>query len=142
MIYSILTVNGNRGGRGSVSKSVRGTEGGGGSVRGNGSRVEVEVIPEKKTILGLILGPIWLATKRLWMPLIAYIITVIVIAILVQTSLESIIVPLLVTLNIFVFLEGNQMTKNKLISQGYKFVDIIDAPDEQTAIIKYLQRNP
>ena len=103
---------------------------------------EVEVIPEKKTFWGLVFGPIWLITKGLWWPLAYYVTAVVVIVAISMTSFEDATVPLLILPNLFLWLEGNQLLKNKLLESEYEFVDVIDAPDEQTAIIKYLRLNP
>jgi len=106
-------------------------------VQGNFSE-EFRLIPDSKAIFALIAPPIWLIWNRLWLPLMAYFVVTLAIALVGAFYPGPLVAYLSVIPGFYLLLEGRELVLNKMRREGWREVAIIDAQNQEEAEIKYI----
>ena len=99
-------------------------------------------VPESSAKAALFFPPLWLAWHGLWWPLAFYGIAAVFGLALLATPYLWVVFLIGGLPTFYVFLEGNQLRRNKLESQGFQIVGIVDGQDEQHAISRFISRLP
>lgn len=110
-----------------------------------GLREEIEqarVLPETFTWPALIFGGFWLLFKRLWLAFILYALVWGGLVYLQRQLGFSIAAVLLsqFALGLFLGFEGQNLIARKLARQGWRLVDVVEAPDLSSAERRYFER--
>jgi len=97
----------------------------------------VEAVPDSVSAWAIIAPPFWLLWHRLWLSLALYVIVVLFLFGLLGTDYWQVTIFLSGLPGLYLWLEGNQLRRNDLERRGFVLTKIVDAPDEDTALIKY-----
>ena len=95
-------------------------------------------VPDGVAKWAIVAPPLWLAWHRLWMPLGVYLLVVAGFLSLALTPFAPIGVALAFMPGFYLFLEGNQLRRARLGLLGYETVSVVEAPDEETAVMRFL----
>ena len=95
-------------------------------------------VPDTVAIWALIFAPFWLWFHRLWWVLGIYLLLIILTFGLLATPFAPASILLSGLPGLYLFLEGNQLRRDKLERHGFETVGVVDAPNERTAIERYL----
>lgn len=95
-------------------------------------------IPDGVAKWALFFPPVWLAFHALWLPLLAW--AILCVATLAGMTTQYWPVPLLLggLPGLYLFLEGNQLRRNRLEWQGYETIGIVDARNPEFALQRFL----
>jgi len=112
---------------------------------GGGLRDEIEqarLLPESFTWPALIFGGLWLLSKRLWLAFILYaLVWGGLIYLQRQLGFSFAAVMLSHTaLAVYLGLEGQSLVARKLARQGWRLVDVVEAPDLSSAERRFFER--
>ena len=97
-----------------------------------------KVIPESKAPWALIAPPVWLAFHKLWLPLLFYVVLSVFLIGLFLTPYWLVGYVLAGLPALYLLLEGNQLRRSALEDRGYQLRDVVDARDEDTALMRHL----
>ena len=96
-------------------------------------------IPEARANWALIAPPLWLAFHALWWELVVYLMVLTGLGLLLATSFWPVALFLGGLPGIYLWLEGNQLRRQKADRNGYTFVDLVEASSAQSALTQYLK---
>lgn len=108
---------------------------------GDNDPADLQAIPEKATAMALAFPPLWLIWHRLWWALVIYGLFTVMLLTLLVTPAAPLILIILGLPGFFLWLEGNQLRRQRLEQLGYIMNDVVEAPDEDVAISRYLSRS-
>lgn len=93
-------------------------------------------VPERTSIWALAFPALWLAWHRLWIALAAYLIASAFLFALLTTPYWTIGIALGGLTGLYVWLEGAQLRRGALERRGFTTLDLVEAPDAETAIMR------
>ena len=110
-----------------------------------GLREEIEqarVLPESFTFSALVFGGVWLLFKRLWLAFILYALVWGGLVYLQRQIGFSFLAVMLshTALAVFLGFEGQNLIARKLLRQGWRLVDVVEAPDLSSAERRFFER--
>lgn len=110
-----------------------------------GLREEIEqarVLPESFTWPAFIFGGFWLLFKRLWLAFLVYALVwggLVYLQRQIGFALAAVLLSQ-TALALFLGLEGQALIARKLLRQGWRLVDVVEAPDLSAAERRYFER--
>ena len=113
------------------------------TIHGNAAQQRSEdlvAVPENLAPWALVAPPIWLIIRRLWWPLAYYILFVFFTMAVSATSFAAISIVLSWLPGIYLLLEGRELYRRKLQDGGRELVGIVNADDEEEAIMRHAMR--
>ena len=96
------------------------------------------LVPDKKATFALIFPPLWLAWKRLWLALLAYIVVMVAIFLLAFLYPSIAVSYLSILPGFYLLLEGHQLVRNDLENKGWKYAGIVEGENLEEAEIRFL----
>lgn len=96
-------------------------------------------IPEARANWALIAPPIWLFLHTLLWELVVYLMVLTGLGLLLATPFWPVALFLGGIPGIYLWLEGNQLRRQKADRNGYAFVDVVEASSTQSALTRYLK---
>jgi len=103
---------------------------------------QLAAIPEALAKWAIIVPPVWLAWHRLWWSLLVYLVIAAIVLVFLSTPFALAALYLGGIPGLYLLLEGNNLRGKRLERMGYDLVDVVDAPDEQAAVERFLERRP
>lgn len=100
-------------------------------------RARVIFLPDTKSLWALIIPAIWLMWNRLWLPFALYMVVLMTILTLGNQWNLQLAFLLSGLPGLYLFLEGNELVRLKFEREGWLFDGILEAPDEETAELRY-----
>ncbi|MEO0909045.1 MAG: DUF2628 domain-containing protein [Pseudomonadota bacterium] len=97
-----------------------------------------KLVPDKKAVWAIIAPPIWLALHRLWLPLLAYVVFMLALALLGAWQPHVAVLYLSGLPGLYLLLEGFELVRDKLERHGWRYVGVVEAENAEDAEIKYL----
>ncbi len=97
-------------------------------------------IPEGSAPWALLAPPIWLAIKRLWWPLVFYMIVLFALFVALTTPFALWVLAISGIPGIYLLVEGHELVRRKLERQGWQLVDVIEASSPEIAEQLWLSR--
>ena len=98
----------------------------------------LRAVPEGVAKWALIAPPFWLAFHRLWGSLAVYILVVAGFLTLAATQFAAIGIALAFMPGLYLWLEGNQLRRARLAIENFETVGVIEAPDEEVAVRRFI----
>ena len=98
----------------------------------------LRAVPDGPAKWALVWPPVWLAHHGLWTSLGVYLLVVAGFLALAVTPFAAIGVTLAFMPGLYLLLEGNQLRRAKLAMEGWDTLAVVDAPDEETALHRFL----
>ena len=98
----------------------------------------LRAVPEAPAKWALIAPPFWLGYHRLWGSLAVYLLVVAGFLTLAATQFFVVGILLAFMPGLYLMLEGNQLRRARLAIEGFDTVGVIEAPDEETAVRRFL----
>ena len=98
----------------------------------------LRAVPEGVAKWALIAPPFWLAYHRLWGTLAVYTLVVAGFLTLAATPFATIGIVLAFMPGLYLWLEGNQLRRARLAMEGFDTVAVIEAPDEEFAVRRFV----
>ena len=99
------------------------------------------LVSEGKSTFALIFPPFWLAFHRLWLPLLAYAVVALAIAMFAATYPVTPALYLSVLPGLYLLLEGNTLIAAKLERLGWQFAGVVDGQTQEEAEIRFIIQN-
>jgi hypothetical protein len=106
-----------------------------------GREEKARFIREGLNIFALILPFIWLLWHRLWLALLVYIAYGLALSVLTRMGAGMIAIVLSFLPALFLFIEGNQLVRNRLYRAGWQFSGVVIAANAREAEICYFTGN-
>ena len=98
----------------------------------------LKAVPESLATAALIAPPIWLIAYRLWWPL-AFSLLYWGFCLALLATAFSVVTPFIIGLpGLYLMLEGRELYRRKLESQGLMMLDLVDATSESAAIGRFI----
>ena len=99
----------------------------------------LRAVPEGVAKWALIAPPFWLAYHRLWGTLAVYLLVVAGFLTLAATQFAAIGIALAFMPGLYLWLEGHQLRRARLAIEGFDTVAVIEAPDEEIAVRRFIK---
>ena len=106
-------------------------------VSGNERRERAVLIAEQNPLLALIFPLLWLLWYRLWWAAMIYLMISIALIMALDTRYAMVATFLTFVPGIFIFLEGNQLRRDRLQRKGWSPDGVIEGENHETAEIRY-----
>ncbi|MDD9908244.1 MAG: DUF2628 domain-containing protein [Ahrensia sp.] len=106
-------------------------------LKGEAREQNAVAIPEATAKWALIFPPFWLIKHGLMLELLGYGLITLVVLIVLFTPLAPTALFLGGLPALYLFLEGHQLRRDALERRGYLMVDVVDALDEEVALMKH-----
>jgi hypothetical protein len=101
---------------------------------------DLRAVRERSGAFAFLFPGLWLALHRLWFIFAVYVLLAIVWVAGLYTQYAGEVILIGFLPGLYVWLEGSQLLRSQMAQQGYDIVDLVDAPDEDTAIAEALAR--
>jgi len=97
------------------------------------------LVPEGFSWGALVLGPLWLAAYRAWVPAAIALAAAIIILALGTDAIQAV---LLAGLGVLLGQSGQDLRRWSLTQRGYRLAHVLAAPDEEAALERLLTAQP
>lgn len=100
----------------------------------------LKAVPDGKAIWAAVIPPLWLTYHGLWFALLMYGGVLLLFFVLAISFTPAAITVLFLggLPGLYLFLEGHQLRRVKLMSRGYKMLGVVDSHSENNALEKFL----
>ena len=103
----------------------------------SGELERARFVPERSSLLALVVPIVWLLWHRLWYALAVYLLIGGIASVLASWT-QSPPIGLLATLpGLYLFLEGRQLLRGRLERQGWRFAGVVEADNAEEADLRY-----
>lgn len=102
------------------------------------SEENFRLVPDTKATFALFFPPFWLLWHKLWMALMVYFCVIVAIMILAFTSPSIAVSYLSILPGLYLLLEGYELVRKNLESQGWEFAGIVEGENKEEAEIRFI----
>lgn len=107
---------------------------------GNDTPTKMVAVPERSGLLAFMLPFVWLAWQRLWFALAVYALLAVLWFVALTTDYAAQATFMGFVPGLYVWLEGSQLRRAELARQGYEIINLVDAPDMDSAVARVAAR--
>jgi len=97
----------------------------------------IKFLVDGNALFAVLLPPVWLAWNRLWWALGIYLSLFVIILLMVTTPWRDAALFLSLIPGMYLWLEGNELIRQRYERRGWRFVGVVRGTDEEEAEMRY-----
>ncbi len=111
------------------------------NVSGDVALTRFELVPDGKAVLALLFPLVWLVMKRLWLASLVFMAIVGLLLLLAAWQPGLPVMYLAALPGLYLFLDGNELVRQRLERNGWRYAGVVDAENRRDAEVKFIASN-